>query len=471
MTTQVGPSMSVRGPGFRRHRFLIAVVVTTALFATAGLIASTRVKSPAQLAAEHGPPAPSALTAAVTEQVLRKSVVLRGTVAAESSLTVTPTAAQGASALVVTRTPARQGAAVAAGKVLVEVSGRPLIALPGAVPAYRDLRPGDRGGDVAQLQKALRSLGYADRDPRGEFGPGTKRAVTRLYQKLGYNVPTTGGAETTPRTAERAVTQARRAVSSAEEAAAQAESGLTAARAATPADPGAVARAKQESDRAKETLTYAREDFAAAKQDQARLVATTGAMMPLNEFVFVPRFPARLERLRGGVGAPVTAPLVTLNTGKLAVRGILPPTEKSLVKPGMAVRLDAEQLNQRGTGSVTAIGAYEAGGTAGPGQDPAAARPAGHPLTVTPKPALPEGWLGQDVRISVDAASTGGPVLVVPVAAVSAGQDGGTAVTVLDASGGRTRVPVAAGLDANGLVEVRPAAGARLRAGDEVVIG
>ena len=38
-------------------------------------------------------------------------------------------------------------------------------------PAYRDLRTGARGPDVAQLQRALRGLGYAVADPRGRFGP------------------------------------------------------------------------------------------------------------------------------------------------------------------------------------------------------------------------------------------------------------------------------------------------------------
>ncbi len=488
MTTQVASSTrgqnaaaphNARRAGPRRHRFLISVAIGATLLSTVGLIASTRVKSPAQLAAEHGPPPPSTLTATVVKQVLTKSVVLRGTVVARSSLMVTPTAAQGASALVVTRTPKRQGDAVAAGKVIVEVSGRPLIALPGAVPTYRDLRPGDRGNDIAQLQVALKRLGYAGNDPRGVFGPGTKRAVTKLYQRLGYSVPTTGGAgevgevgdAATPRAAERAVTQARRAVSSAAQAVGQAENAVAAARTATPANPGAVGQAKQGLDKAKEALSYAKEDLAAAKQHRARLIATTGAMLPLNEFVFVPSFPARLVRLRGGVGATVTAPLVTLNTGKLAARGVLQRTEQPLVKPGMAVRLDAEQLNQHGTGSVTTVGAYDAGVTAGPGQDPASARPAGYPLLVTPEPALPEGWLGQDIRISIDAASTDDPVLVVPVAAVSAHQDGTTGVTVIDASGARTRVQVVAGLDSNGLIEVRPVAGATLDAGDEVMIG
>ena len=485
MSTQVASSTcaqstavprNARRAGPWRHRFLISLAVGATLLSAAGLVASSRVKSPAQLAAEHGPPVPSTLTASVAERVLTKSVVLRGTVVAKSSLVVTPTAAQGASALLVTRTPKRQGDAVTPGKVIVEVSGRPLIALHGAVPAYRDLRPGDRGKDIAQLQKALKSLGYANRDPSGYFGSGTKRAVTKLYHHLGYSVPAAGGAgeaggTATPRAADRAVTQARRAVSRAAQLAGQADDTLAAARAAKPANPDAVARARQERDAAKEALRYAQEDLAAAEQDRERLIATTGAMLPLNEFVFVPAFPARLARLRGGVGATVTAPLVTLNTGKLVARGILQQTERSLVRPGMAVRLDAEQLNQHSTGSVTSVGAYDAGVAAGSGQDPASARPAGHPLLVTPDKALPEGWLGQDIRISVEAASTDGPVLVVPVAAVSADQDGTTGVTVLDASGTRTRVPVVAGLDSNGLIEVRPADGATLDAGDEVVTG
>ena len=65
------------------------------------------------------------------------------------------------------------------------------------------------------------------------------------------------------------------------------------------------------------------------------------------------------------------------------------------------------------------------------GQAQGAAQPAGYPVVVTPSPALPAAWLGQDVRVTIKAASTAGPVMVVPVAAVSTDQSGSTSVTIL----------------------------------------
>ena len=447
-----------------------------AAISVAGLAATLWVKSPAQLAAEHGPPSPSILTAPVAEQVLTATVVVRGTVVAGSPLSVTPTGAQGASSLVITRTPKHPGDAVTPGSVLVEVSGRPVIALRGALPAYRDLRPGDTGADVAQLQAALKALGYADSDKPGKFGAGTKKAVSALYQHLGYTPPTTGGPGGTGdaaalQAAAQRVTTAQRAATAAAQAVTQAQADLAAAKATTPPDPAAVAHAETALGQAKQNSAYAQQDLADAKKARSDLIATTGVEMPLNEFVFVPSFPARISTLRGGVGAPVVAPLLTLDSGALVVESVLQQPDQTLVKANMAVGLTAEQLNQEATGTVAAVGPYRA--AADPGADAATAPslPSGYPLTVTAHPPLPAAWLGQDVRVTIEVEKTSGPVLVVPVAAVSTGQDGVTSVTVLGDSGERHRVTVTAGLESAGTIQVTPSGGAQLRAGDEVIIG
>lgn len=55
------------------------------------------------------------------------------------------------------------GTAVQSGDVLYSVEGRPVVALTGSVPAWRDLASGiDDGADVAQLEAALTALGYSD---------------------------------------------------------------------------------------------------------------------------------------------------------------------------------------------------------------------------------------------------------------------------------------------------------------------
>jgi hypothetical protein len=55
------------------------------------------------------------------------------------------------------------GAVVTIGSVVAEVDGRPVIALFGPIPMWRDLGPSvDDGKDVLQLEYALAALGYAD---------------------------------------------------------------------------------------------------------------------------------------------------------------------------------------------------------------------------------------------------------------------------------------------------------------------
>ena len=64
----------------RRRRVLLGVAAGAALLAVGGLIGAAFVKSPAQLAADTAPPAPTVTTAKVTSQDLTSSVAMRGVV-------------------------------------------------------------------------------------------------------------------------------------------------------------------------------------------------------------------------------------------------------------------------------------------------------------------------------------------------------------------------------------------------------
>jgi HlyD family secretion protein len=420
-----------------RRRTVLAVVLGSTLVSVGGLGASLLVKSPAQVAAEAAAPAPSVLSAVVERRVLRDTVVLRGTVASERSVEATPSASREGGELIVTGVRVRQGQAVSAGQALVEVSGRPLIALPGPTPAYRDLLPGARGKDVAQLQAALRRVGHDPDDQDAVFGPGTKRALAALYADLGYEAATTGEEDA------RAVEAARRAVR-------QAELALAQARAGQPAGGGTP------------EVRQAEEALAAARAELAGLEAHSGVMLPVGEVVFLPGFPARVDRLRAVVGRPVTPPLLTLSAGDLLVRAMLQPADRSLVKVAAIGELGAG--GQDGGGD--AAGPHGAGDA---GDATAQDTGAGHPVTVKADRRLGPRWLGQDVRVTVEAASTGAPVLVVPLAAVSATADGRTQVIRLT-RGREEAVTVAAGVSGDGFVAVEPVGGT-LAAGDRVVIG
>jgi hypothetical protein len=91
-------------------------------------------------------------------------------------------------------------------------------------------------------------------------------------------------------------------------------------------------------------------------------------------------------------------------------------------------------------------------------------------------PAAIRDYVFSSARIIVDVASTGGEVLVVPVAAVSLGADGTSRVEVErepitdDGPGLTESVTVEVGLTADGLVEIRPVGGT-IEEGDRVVVG
>jgi peptidoglycan hydrolase-like protein with peptidoglycan-binding domain len=65
----------------------------------------------------------------------------------------------------------------------------------------RTLRPGDRGEDVKDLQRALRAAGITV-TVDGEYGPGTKRAVQEFQATVGLDQSGTAGAETRRRLAD-----------------------------------------------------------------------------------------------------------------------------------------------------------------------------------------------------------------------------------------------------------------------------
>ena len=178
----------------RRRRLWVAVVVAVVLAVSCG-VATRWIKSPAQAAADTAPPARTVLTAPVTTQVVQSSIVGRGSVVASLPMSI-PAPAAGKSAAVVSAVGVPPGGTVAAGDVLLAVSGRPVIALPGAVPAYRDLTPGAEGADVTQLQQALTSVGLGiGKDSAGVYGAGTQAAVADLYERAGFTVPTAGTGE------------------------------------------------------------------------------------------------------------------------------------------------------------------------------------------------------------------------------------------------------------------------------------
>jgi hypothetical protein len=430
------------------------------------MVAAQFIRSPAQAAADARPPL-SRITVAVERRVLRDTLVLRGTVVPGRAIQVAPTGTRDGGRLILTGLRVRAHDTVKAGQVLAEVSGRPVIALPGGIPTYRDLRPGAQGRDVAQLQAALRALGYrTGLDRRGFFGAGTKQAVAGLYDALGYQAARTGDDD------DRRIADARLQVRRAERALAAAKAEQASSGQGRPAiGVDAVADAQDALDQ--------------ARQDLADLERSTGPMLPMDEVVFVPAFPARVDRVSATLGSPIQGALLVLSAGELVVQAELPPSDRGLVRPGQRVGIVSEATGLSARGAVAAIGEYGAGwgdtvdggdGTGGGGNvggaggSPGGAAAQGYPLTVRGTAGLDSRLAGQDVRITIEAASTHTPVLVVPLAAVSTRADGQAQVVRVGAQGQEARVMVRAGTSGDGYVGVTPLSGA-LAAGDKVVVG
>jgi len=230
----------------RRRWMWAVVIVAMAGTAIGGWVVGRRIQSPEQAASRAAPPAPSWITANVERRVLSKTVILRGDVRPQTSIEIAaPTSIEGS--VIVTAPAAAIGQDVIEGMRIIEVSGRPVFVLLGAVPVYRTLKPGMRGVDVSQLQAALARLGFAP-DVDGVFGEATKTAVATFYNAAGYDPkPVSDTAAAAIAAAEQAITDAQNAVDVAEaELAALTASGPTAGVVAATAELDAANRAVQD---------------------------------------------------------------------------------------------------------------------------------------------------------------------------------------------------------------------------------
>jgi peptidoglycan hydrolase-like protein with peptidoglycan-binding domain len=250
----------------RRLRFLLVLVVGSLLCAGAGYGAALTVAS----SSDADRPSPAGpVTARVEFRRLTSSVILRG-----DGRYADPAAVPlrvDAPVPVVTRTPIPVGGTVDPGDVLVEVTGRPVIALPGRLPAYRDLVVGDSGPDVVQLKQALDGLGYDAGQPDDVYTRQTAAAVATLYQRLGYRPAT---------------------------AADPASAGSTTA-------PGSTGR-----------------DAAAAT-------------LPMSEVAFVPSLPRRLDRFPARVGALLPKAPPQLSGTRLELRVDLSTSDVHVLRAGL----------------------------------------------------------------------------------------------------------------------------------------
>lgn len=260
---EAGPVTSNRG-----RRLLAGLVFASILSGVAGWVAGAQMMSASEAAGRREAPEPSLITAAVEQRALAAEVVTRATLVRTSEIELQawpPTDASVGS--VVTAVPQEAGGTLHEGAPALEVGGRPVVALAGDLPSFRDLRLGDTGVDVDQLRAALERLGFlADGSP-GAFDEGVVAAVEDLYSSIGYP-STTGGPE-----AEQALAQAREDRHAAEQALEDLQDSA--------ADASEAARLQADADvrGAQHRVELVEHDTAAAvEQAQRRLAEATAAL-------------------------------------------------------------------------------------------------------------------------------------------------------------------------------------------------
>ena len=152
-----------------------------------GFVLGRQVKSPADAAAEAAPPTASRLAVPVERRVLAATLITRGDVRfGDPKPVVLPPSALKANLGNLVTLAATKGQEIEAGKRVLEVAGRPVLALVGSTPAYRDLRPGDQGDDVRQLEDGLSKLGFDPGAVDGRYDNATEKGVAAWYRNLGY---------------------------------------------------------------------------------------------------------------------------------------------------------------------------------------------------------------------------------------------------------------------------------------------
>jgi peptidoglycan hydrolase-like protein with peptidoglycan-binding domain len=459
----------------RKYKLALSLIGVV-LLAVVSWIAGSRIQSPAEAAARTAPPAPSPILVPVEERVLSSDVVTRGTArfGLPQSISLAPSALK-AEAGVVTTLPTR-GDQLEEGDVLLTASGRPVFLLQGEIPAYRDLTAGLSGEDIRQLEVALKRLKFDPGPVDGAFDEKTSAAVADLYAAAGYESFSPGEeqlaslrslanelaiaindkaiAENTLVLAPLAIkaAQAQRAAAVASSSgSAQVAANLNGDIAVKTAEEAQKA-AEREVKRLTKLVDELTTEYEAAQHK-------TDSPLPIDEVVFLPSFPVRVEEIKARIGDAASGPVITVTNNALAIDSSLPLAEAALVKPGLTVTIDEPDLGLQATGVISRVADT-------PGTDGADGYHIYFEVLVDETQVKLEGV---SLRLTIPVESTGGAVTVVPISALFLAADGTSRVQV-EKDGKLKFVEVKPGLSADGFVEITPVDG-NLSTGELVLVG
>jgi multidrug efflux pump subunit AcrA (membrane-fusion protein) len=207
-------------------------------------------------------------------------------------------------------------------------------------------------------------------------------------------------------------------------------------------------------------IDSAREEVGVAQEELAALEGGLGTWLPAGEIVFLKAMPVRVDQVAFARGSVIDGAFITVSGSELALRSSV--TERDA--PRVEVEMEVEIENPETGGVIPGVITFKADRAGTDGVQPDRIY-----LEITPEEIPPE-IVGTNVRVTIPVSSTGGEVLAVPAAALSATANGSTIVQVEDDDGALRTVTVQTGLAAGGLVEVTPMEG-ELAEGDWVVVG
>lgn len=345
--------------------------------------AASRFQSPSQREAAATPPDPSPVTVEVTKGDLVEQTTTLASAQRAGARDVAIPLHDGMS--VITGEGVAQGSELTSGSVATWVNGRPLLALRGAFPLYRDIGEGDSGDDVFQLQQALSELGY-DIVPDGNFGVYTATCVKELYRSVGAQVSTRDSAE-------------REALE------------------ATNSSPGTVTGTGTDS-------SERRTDGASQPPSSQQKI-----MVPISEILMMPDLPARV------VTAPRVGTVLSGENAKISLAGSGIDL-RSEIPGNVAVRLTSGMSGTATAGDTSLQVAVDTLSTAqspAPAEGKNAATPDQTVVTFSPRNgSIPDEWVGKDdILITVNLSEPIPDALQVPQRALAANAQGKVTALVL----------------------------------------
>lgn len=514
----------------RGHRVIWLIAIVAVVSLAAGVVLSRFIQSPSDAAAKAQPPAAGLITVPVENRVIANDVTMRADVLYDEAVEVKIETGEISGAAVVTGKLPEVGSEVGAASVFLEIAGRPVIALPGELPAYRSLRVGVSGPDVLQLKQALASLGIEPGSVESDsYDARTAAAVDKLYVMAGYPSPAAS------EESQAALDSARAALTAAKDMLATADADLATAKSGpTKAERLAADNAVNSAQRALDTAVAERdapagvdEDGLALPKDQRALdnavadaqdslnlavvqrtdlvagagtaaqqtarnaasqavteaqtevndaVEATLTSLPASEVAYFAALPRRVDQVTVARGETVTSAkaVMSVSGADIVMSGSVASSDAALLEAGMVGTFPLPDGSST-TATITEVTAAEsAADDEGESTDSGKGAGAGRfTVLFTPDALTPEQIIelqGSNIKVTVGVNSTGDEVLAVPSAALTAGPGGESRVERKVTGETTELITVETGLAAGGYVQILSSE-IDLSDGDLVVVG